>query len=194
MVDTIPPDAQRIDKTISFLKANIIALFLTFPAMAVLLVPFLSLWGVAGFTSLKLPGGLLTSTPDFLLFIAILSAGLVMSVAVHEGLHALGFLWGGASRKDIRFGMKMGTPYAHCKAPLPVADYRLAGALPGVVLGLLPGLAGIITGNGWLLLYGMLLFVAAMGDAMILWMLRDAPENALVLDHPSRVGCVLILV
>jgi len=33
--------------------------------------------------------------------------------------------------------------------------------------------------------------MAAVGDAMVLWLLRGVPGDTLVEDHPDRVGCLL---
>jgi hypothetical protein len=69
--------------------------------------------------------------------------------------------------------------------------YRFGAAVPGVVLGVLPALAGLATGGGALFLFGLLFTLAAGGDALILWLLRDVPAARLVSDHPTRAGCLV---
>ena len=120
---------------------------------------------------------------------------LILSIAIHELLHAVGFVYaGGASWRDIRFGVmwKALAPYAHCKTAARVSTYRLAIALPGFVLGVAPALAGLATGVDALTLYGYIMLIAACGDAVILWAIRTVPAAALVIDHPSKVGCMVV--
>src|SRR5690606_5892329 len=96
---------------------------------------------------------------------------------VPAGTVRLGFQW------------KAFTPYAHCSVPMAAGAYRVGAAVPGVVLGVLPALAGLVTGGGAVFLFGLLFTLAAGGDALILWLLRDVPTDRLVEDHPSRAGC-----
>ena len=48
---------------------------------------------------------------------------------------------------------------------------------------------GITTGNGWLLYYGLLMTISAVGDLFILLAVRSLEPNRLVFDHPKRIGC-----
>ena len=121
---------------------------------------------------------------------------LILSIAVHELLHAVGFVYaGGASWRDVRFGVmwKALAPYAHCRQAMQAAPYRVAIVLPALVLGVAPTLVGLATGIGALTFYGYILLIAACGDAAILWAIRSVPEETLVKDHPSKVGCMVAL-
>ncbi len=60
------------------------------------------------------------------------------------------------------------------------------------MLGILPAAAGLVTGNPWVMFFGIFFLLAASGDAVILWLLRGVPANALVEDHPTRAGCYVI--
>ena len=95
------------------------------------------------------------------------------------------------SRHAIKFGIKWKvlTPYGHYKIPLSVSAYRRSVALPGLILGLLPALLGIVFGNKWLLFYGLVMLAAASGDIIVLWTIRNLMKDAQVMDHPHRVGC-----
>jgi len=127
-----------------------------------------------------------TGTGGFLLFLAVL----VVGIAVHEGLHALGWiLFARQPWKTIEFGFKQLTPYAHARRPMPVTGYRLAIFLPGLLLGIVPGLVAIATGSTFLLATGLLFTFTAGGDFLVLWLLRRVPRSARVQDHPERVGC-----
>jgi hypothetical protein len=46
-------------------------------------------------------------------------------------------------------------------------------------------------GPTWLFFAGLLFSIAAAGDFMILWVLRNVPSHLLVQDHPSRAGCLV---
>lgn len=120
---------------------------------------------------------------------------LVASVLVHEALHAVAWAWaGGLSLAQIEFGVlwKALAPYAHPKVPLSAGAYRLGVVAPGLLLGLIPSLLGILFGwsifSGW----GGLLLAFAAGDALILWTIRHVSEDTLVRDHPSRFGCQVV--
>ena len=75
---------------------------------------------------------------------------LVSGIFLHEALHGLGWVFftkGGF--KSLKFGFTEHemAPYAHCREPLPVFAYRLGIVLPGILLGVVPALAGIISGH-----------------------------------------------
>jgi hypothetical protein len=84
------------------------------------------------------------------------------------------------------------TPYAHLKEPIEVNAYRWGAFMPGLVLGLLPALVGILTGNGFLIAFGLLFVSAAGGDLLILWLIRKVPAGRMVEDHPTNAGCYVL--
>ncbi|WP_245869260.1 DUF3267 domain-containing protein [Pontibacter ramchanderi] len=119
----------------------------------------------------------------------------VVGAAVHELLH--GLTWAAFCRdgfRSIKFGVhwKMLTPYCHCKEVLPLRHYALGGMMPGLVMGLLPALAGIAMGHFLLFLFGLFFSMAAAGDLLILWMLRHQQSSDLVQDHPDKIGCYVL--
>jgi hypothetical protein len=118
---------------------------------------------------------------------------ILIGVILHELLHAIGWMVIGKVKwHDIEFGIMSLTPYAHCKVPVSASTYRIGILLPGIVLGLIPGWIGCIVNNGWLVAFGLVMFVSAAGDLMVYWLIRDLPSSAQVLDHPSEVGCQVI--
>ncbi len=92
----------------------------------------------------------------------------------------------------LGFSWKALTPYAHCAAPMPARAYRIGAAAPGVALGLLPAALAWATGSGAVLAFALLFTLAAGGDALILWLLRGVPPERLVVDHPTRAGCLVL--
>jgi hypothetical protein len=171
------------DATLSLAMANLVAILMAPLAYLLLLLPYQwvsgQLWTAAVLT---------TTFPSFPVFLLLF----VISIFIHEGLHLLGYVWvGKVDKTAVKMGMnwKMLTPYAHCKAPLTARAYRIAVFLPGLVLGILPGLAGVVTGSFFWVIWGALMLITAGGDAAVLWAVRRVPAHALVLDHPSRAGC-----
>jgi uncharacterized protein len=179
----ISADAVAYDATISMLAANGIALIMLPVAFILLALPYWLIWGN------RLSGTSITLTLPSLVTMLL---GLAVAIVVHELLHAAGcVLLGKASLSAVSFGFnwKALAPFAHCRAPLTARAYRVTVALPGLLLGLLPGMAGVLSGSLLLLVGGILMLVAAGGDAAVLWAMRRVPGDATVLDHPSRAGC-----
>lgn len=98
---------------------------------------------------------------------------------------------GKAPADAIRYGFnwKGLAPYAHCYAVMSARSYRIGVALPGIVLGILPAVVGLVAGVWWLAAWGAVMLVSAGGDLAVLLAVRRVPGEALVQDHPSRVGC-----
>jgi hypothetical protein len=120
---------------------------------------------------------------------------LVIGIPLHEFLHALA--WKMAARLSwsaIRYGfqLKTLTPYAHSRIPMSAAAYRIGAAMPGIVLGIVPYLLGLLTGYGAATVFGLIMLFAAGGDMMILWLLRGVPPDAVVQDHPTDAGCMIL--
>jgi hypothetical protein len=120
---------------------------------------------------------------------------LALSLIGHELLHAVGFwLAGGVPLNRIKFGFSWQgfAPYAHCRDPLQTTAYRVSVVLPGLILGVLPGLVGVVLQQPLLLMWATLMLLAAGGDAAVLWAVRKVPSTAHVLDHPKKVGCQVL--
>lgn len=82
------------------------------------------------------------------------------------------------------------TPYCHCKEPLKVKHYIAGALMPAIILGIIPSLISILTGNTLLLFTGIFTVVAA-GDFMIVQLLYKEDMNDYVEDHPSEAGCYI---
>lgn len=118
--------------------------------------------------------------------------GMLVSIVLHEGLHALGWmLFGRVSPRAISFGFDRASlsPYAHVEVPMRATPYRIGAVLPLIVLGVLPFVWGMSAANGLAVMYGALMISAAVGDIFVLWVIRSVQSDAMVLDHPSRAGC-----
>lgn len=120
---------------------------------------------------------------------------MAVGIVVHEAIH--GLTWaalGRLPRSAIRFGVqwKTATPYAHATVPLPAWAYRWGTAMPLLLLGLVPALAGIGFGDARIAGFGMLFTLVAGGDLAVLWLMRGLPRHAWVQDHPERAGCLVV--
>ena len=176
----------REDATISILKANIMVFATSIPICILLGVLFALVNADGG-------SGNLSSKAMKAVFIL----GFLLSILVHEGLHGLG--WVGSCKngwKSIRFGMmwKSLTPYCNCKEVLSVGRYYIGLLTPVTVLGLLPSLAAVVTGNVMVLALGLINILLAGGDLAIGLVIRKyIGKDARLFDHPSECGCLAFL-
>jgi hypothetical protein len=119
---------------------------------------------------------------------------LLFGIFIHELIHM--FTWALFAKKSLRafklgFQWKALTPYAHCKEPMDIQPYRIGSFTPGLLLGILPWIASLFTGDILLFFYGLLYTTAAGGDFLILWIIHNVKPNTLVEDHPSNAGCYI---
>ncbi len=122
------------------------------------------------------------------LFILMIFIG---GVIVHELLHGVTFAW--YSKKgwqSIEFGViwQYLAPYCHCKEALPVRHYLKGILMPGLVLGLLPALIGIMIASFPWLIFGWLFSVVAAGDLLMARMLLQENPDDLALDMDDAPG------
>lgn len=116
----------------------------------------------------------------------------IVGIVLHELIH--GITWKTAAAipfSHIAFGfqLKTLTPYAHCKIPISKKAYVTGTLMPAIILGIIPFLVSLIRGDGWLLIIGVLFTFAAVGDFLIVYLIRTVEWNALVEDHPTNAGC-----
>ncbi|MEG1434821.1 MAG: DUF3267 domain-containing protein [Gordonibacter sp.] len=174
---------RKHDLTIGVVQANLYAIGLALPVVAVLVVVFFALHPADSVSF------------DFGSIFAVL-ATFVMLIVVHEAIH--GLVWGAFAkghRRAVSFGFMVQylTPYCTCNEPLPKYAYVIGALAPTVLLGLLPAAVGIATGSGIWLGVGLLLIVGGGGDlAIVIKLLRFKPKgnDVLYLDHPYECGIV----
>ena len=178
---------RRVDLTVSIVKANVFAIILLFPVMALGMWLFwLKNGSLTGGIAFKSIGGLLL----FVLVMAVL-------VVAHELIHGLSWsLFTPHRFGDIEFGfMKQYlTPYCACLVPLTKGQYIFGALMPLVLLGILPMAAGILMGSMATLFMGIVMTVSAAGDIMIVWCLltyRSQAETVVYMDHPTQAGGVI---
>ncbi|MFC2096196.1 DUF3267 domain-containing protein [Bacteroidota bacterium] len=147
------------------------------PITAFYLIPFILIWDFQTFE---------IGRKEFMkLFIYVIIFGII----IHELLH--GITWSLFTKKgfkSIKFGLNGLTPYCHCKEPLKVKHYRLGGAMPLFIMGIIPSIIGLATANGLYLSIGIFFSWTAGGDIISLFMLRKFNKEELVSDHPEKMG------
>jgi len=169
---------------VSLAKANLAGFPLFFLLMSGAVLPYILLGGFPAFVL-----GV-RSFVDLRVFIP----WIIVGTLAHEAMHGLGWTAAGAGAfGSVKFGFhwKTLTPYAHFTEPMTAKAYRIGIVLPGIVVGLCPALAGYAMSNPPLVLFGGIFTGGAAGDLMGLWATRKIPPGTLVLDHPSRVGCII---
>ena len=178
---------RRVNLTVSIVSANIFAVVLLIPVMA---LGFWLFWLKNG----TLAGGISSGgVGGLLLFLVVM----LVLVAVHELIHGLSWsLFTEHRFGDIEFGfMKQYlTPYCTCLVPLSRGQYIFGALMPLIVLGILPMIVGILTGSMPVLFMGIIMTVSAAGDIMIVWRLltyRSQAETVVYIDHPTQAGGVI---
>lgn len=179
------PDPEAFeDRSFSTLRANVAALTLVGPIAAAATAAF---GLIHGWPALIAD---IAAAPIYVP-IAILLAGIV----AHELLHLAAWqIVAKPPRGSVRLGFhwKSITPYVHCSTPMTARAYSVGAATPGILLGVIPMIVGLVTGSGGWMCFGVLLTIAAGGDALILWLLQGVAGDRQVLDHPTRPGCLLL--
>lgn len=151
-------------------------------------LPFITILGLAyRFLLLERAHLLETGVLSFyIMFIAII----VVSVAIHELLHGIGWaISSGKGWQAVRFNIHAMMPSCACKTALKKKSY-LAGVLaPFVVLGLGSALFVFVYPGTVSFLTMMVNFVAVGADLLIA--VRVVKEdNCLIADHPTKAGYI----
>lgn len=149
-----------------------------FPISIILVTPYILFWGYEKFSD-----GMGTIINLYLIIIA--------GIVLHEILHLSGWiLFTSKGFLSFRIGLKFKymTPYCHCKEPLKVKHYATGVALPLVILGIIPSLFGILTGNGTIFGFGIIFSVGAGGDIIILFRLLRLNPDLYIIDLPDKIG------
>jgi hypothetical protein len=178
------PELSNIrEYTISIKRANKLALLFIFPIAILYVLPFYLLWGKNIFVSIK----------TISLAMALLS--IPVGIMLHELLHgAVWAIFAAKGFRSIRFGIKWEylTPYCHCLEPVKAWQYIAGGIAPVLIMGILPGVGALISGNTFIMFFAMFFTWAAGGDLQSVWMLRKFKIKQLVLDHPEELGFIVI--
>jgi hypothetical protein len=105
-----------------------------------------------------------------------------------------GIFWVVLSKKSIRkikigFKIKYLMPYANFIEPMNAFSYKFRVVAPGLLMGLIPYILGLICNNEYMTIFGIFFTLVASGDLLVLWKLRRIKGSAIVEGHPKNVGC-----
>ncbi len=188
--------------TLSVSKTYLYSFYILIAIIIFFCIPYAIIWGADLVDYWKLKINLLKG--NFILFSFVYNIFkylfwtiivLITGIFTHEFLH--GLIWVFFTEKGFRslsFGIMKPdlAPYIHCSEPLPVNAYRTGIVLPGIILGVLPLLTGLLTGDFKIFIFGFFFTWAASGDFVILWMIRHLRTVEVVQDHPELVGCIIL--
>lgn len=121
----------------------------------------------------------------------------LLLIVVHELIH--GFVWGLFAEnhyKDISFGViwSMLTPYCCCSTTLKKYQYLIGGMMPTIILGILPSVYGLITGNFPVFVIGLFMILGGGADLVIcikMLFYKSECKEILFMDHPYECGFVI---
>lgn len=172
---------NKRDLSVSLKRANVVVFFTAMP------VAIFQLW----LFSLSHPETDNLITWNFIIFLLVVMAGGV----IHEVVH--GITWALAGRKpwaSIKFGfqVKTLTPYCHLTEPVEINAYRIGAFMPGFVVGILPFVYSLYSGDTNWFWFSLIHIIAAGGDWLVLWLIRNVKLGSLVEDHATRAGCYVL--
>lgn len=186
-------NTNRVKITMSASKANVYSILIILPIFIIYYIPYY----LINFTDSTIPdfkNSINTITLEYgFLGLPLLIIGVtIIGIVVHELIH--GIFWSYFAKngyKSIKFGIvwKAISPYCHCREPLLVKEYIIGAIMPGVILGLIPTIYSIINDNLEIFAFGTFFTLAAGGDIILIYLLRNEKMNSRVQDHPSEVGC-----
>lgn len=181
MKPEIPTSSNKRDLSISMERANLGVLFLSLPVVVIQFILF----------EFIQPNKDASITWNLLVFMLVVIVGII----IHEAIH--GITWAVFGRKPwstIKFGfqLKTLTPYCHIKEPVEVNAYRIGAFMPGLIVGILPYIYSLITGDASWFWFGLIHTASAGGDWLVLWLIRAVKAGSLVEDHPTQAGCYVI--
>ncbi len=116
-------------------------------------------------------------------------------IVLHEAIHAITWMIAGhLSPRDLRFGIDRKTlsPYCHATKAIPARAYRIGAIMPAILTGFLPLLYAYAVSDAAIALLASFMISAAVGDFFVIYLLRDIPPSARLLDHPQNIGCLVV--
>ena len=173
----------RKDLTVGILQANIFAILIMLPFIAVTWIIYRA---VNPDSSIYLSLGTI-----MILFLAML-----LLTVLHEAIHGLTWsIFAKSHFKAIRFGIiwEALTPYCTCADPLTKSQYMIGSAMPTLILGFGPAAVAVIFGSFPLLVLSLLMIFGGGGDFLILLKMlfyRTKNKEVLYYDHPYECGVV----
>ncbi|MEL7245524.1 MAG: DUF3267 domain-containing protein [Cyanobacteria bacterium J06573_2] len=181
---------MKKDLSVLDIEANIYAQIITLPFIGILIGLNIYIWKEQNFLN-ELSSFIST---NFIIFILILFLAYIIHVLI-QGLTWQ--LFANNKSNTIRYGIRRTSRgsvsfQAYCKEPIELKVYKLGITIPGLILGLIPAVLGIFTGNSFVFVFGLFGILYSGEDILILWLLRNIEANSLVKTHSKKTGCYII--
>lgn len=192
--ESFPIEKYRVvTHSISFFKANIVALIAPLPF--VLLYVAIYLFIIQYIHPIPVTFGI--SVKIFYLPIYFLLYFLILFILIvlHELIHAMFFLPACEKKwKSIQFGIKSMTPYCHCKEIMPLSQYRRSLWGPLWILVPLLIIASLLLQEPFSFLFTLIMIFGSGGDLYVFWITRKySGKTTYVWDMVDKVGCEIYL-
>jgi hypothetical protein len=170
---------------------------LSFILAVATLLPFIYIWGYSD--SIAVIGNIHESffqwIATFVLMLLLFMLSIIIGGFLHEVIHAIFFAPFLPSKfKGLKFGYmkeKMAL-YVHLKEPISIAGFRIGLIMPAVILGVLPIIYGLLFGYLSILLFGILLTAASIGDLLLLAKTFHLNSRFIIKDLPDDIAVVAI--
>ena len=174
------------EHTMSIVRANILAVFIMLPFVAVIGIPYILLHGI----------GQITSFTSYMISLVLFVILMAVETVIHEGIH--GLTWGllapdGFRAIEFGFIKEYLTPYCYCASPLTKGAYLVGSILPTLILGFAQGIVAICTGNFMIFLLAVVMMFGGGGDFLIDFLLiryKKKRNTLIIMDHPTELGFV----
>lgn len=174
--------------SIDITYAHVFALVILAISLILFLLPYYFLWDLkADFLHL-----IYTIYSDITFYGMIVCFIPFLGLILHEFIHGVMFaMFSVHGFKSIKFGIhkKLLTPYCHFNELLTVRQTIVGALAPTIILGLIPCVLAIATGNIGLLLFGIFLITTGGGDILAIKMLLKEKMEDFVEDHPDDCAC-----
>lgn len=148
-------------------------------------LPYLLVWGWPDLPEWR---GLGPTVLDILIGTLVALLLYAVSAFVHEALHIAAMVMP-VSRLEVGMRLSEGVVYVHAKEPMSARAYRIVLLVPAVILGVVPVVVGVLEGQGWVVVYGYVMLLSAIGDLVVLRLMKRVDARTLVRDHPEQLGC-----
>ncbi len=183
-------DYEKELKTIDIEKANKLGISLLIPVFLFFTALHFILWKDELLHYFRNEFTIMDAVRNLGLFFIAMLLGIVL----HELIHGIFFaMFAKRGFRSIRFGVlwQYLAPYCHCKEPLQIKHYRLGALAPAIFLGVIPTIIGLVIGRYLITFLGIFFIVAAIGDFMVIYLLKDEKSTDYAQDHPSEAGCYI---
>jgi hypothetical protein len=179
---------------VNIIWANLFGLIVLIIALIIFGIPYLLLWH----DSILNVNFVFYNISRDKLLLSLINIGLnclilLLGIILHEFIHGIFFaIFSENKFKSVKYGImpaeKLFSPYCHCEEILNINHYQIAIIMPLILLGIIPAIVSIFTGNTLLAFWGIIFIVAASGDILISIKTLKEKKDSLIFDHPSEAG------